>query len=368
LPTLDGWRAIAIALVFIDHSRGSVLPLLGIASDKAQFIGSLGYTGVRVFFGISGFLIGSRLIEEAALRGRISLRGFYLRRCFRILPPLVALLLTLLMLTAFGVISVPMRSFVPPLFFVSNYFPRDVYLAHLWSLSVEEQFYLVFPALLVLAGRGGFPICCALAVGIALWRAVTLANPLYATHIIADGLLWGGVVAFLYASPTRDRLRTALRPAVWWFLCGGFVLSFLVKSVIPDGGPKNALYSLQSLLIPLVIAGTVLNSQGVAGRLLELAPVRWIGRLSYSLYLWQQLFLFGSSSESWFGFLKLFPVNLLMSFACAALSYYVLELPMMRLGHWLARPATSGRKELVVSIPAEADARGGGTCRMENGR
>ncbi|MEE8115850.1 MAG: hypothetical protein V3T28_01980, partial [Gemmatimonadales bacterium] len=101
----------------------------------------------------------------------------------------------------------------------------------------------------------------------------------------------------------------------------------------------------QSLLIALVILGPVLRPGRVVGRILELQTVRWIGRLSYSLYLWQQLFLAGREAPRPlpFGPLQSLPLNVVAVFLCAAASYYIIERRLTRLGHRLSRPRTGGR-------------------------
>ncbi len=368
LPTLDGWRAIAILLVIFYHGRFSLGEAGG--EDVRRVLAScpnLGAFGVAIFFGISGFLICSRLIDEERIRGRISLRAFYIRRCFRIFPALIALFLVMLPLSAAGVIHIPWRQWIVSVGFVANYFPREsAYFGHLWSLAVEEHFYLVFPSLLVIVGIGrGLPLSLCGAIGIAVWRAFAFRTShnrpgeeagllLGYSHIAADGLFWGCVVAFLNASPPmRERLQRALQPAVWRPLCLALWASVALAPMFRDWKIQIALTSFQALVIPFVLVGTVLRSQGIAGRLLESSPMRWVGRLSYSLYLWQQIFTETEPTTSaLLRSLQMFPWNIVMIFACATLSYYVIELPAMRIGHRIARPATAGREELVIRDPS----------------
>ncbi len=144
LPTLDGWRAIAIALVLFTHVR---LP-----GGALQQISPYGAMGVHLFFAISGFLITNRLLED-----RSGLRAFYVRRAFRILP---AAFLYLAVLFALGFVGgwIPLNAgqLWASAFFYRNYYvlPADQgwYTGHYWSLSVEEHFYLLWPALLLWLG------------------------------------------------------------------------------------------------------------------------------------------------------------------------------------------------------------------------
>ncbi|HME06661.1 MAG TPA: hypothetical protein VKG25_06405 [Bryobacteraceae bacterium] len=110
----------------------------------------------------------------------------------------------------------------------------------------------------------------------------------------------------------------------------------------------------EPILIPLVLLGTVLYS-GIASRVLELPPIRWVGRLSYSLYLWQQLFFTGHYFAP-LGVWQKLPLNWVLLFGCAAASYYWIERPLMRLGHRFAPPATPGRTDLAENEPAPAKA------------
>jgi peptidoglycan/LPS O-acetylase OafA/YrhL len=365
LPTLDGWRAIAIGLVLLEHGRHSISDATsGLSNEFIDAFPDIGLFGVRIFFGISGFLICSRLIDEDTVRGRISLNGFYIRRFFRIFPPLMTVMLVVLGLSALGVIDVPIRQWLAGIFFAANYQKNSVgnswYVGHLWSLAVEEHFYLLFPGLLAHVGVArGLALAGIAAVVIALWRAIAYKIGVtdwsidfgyfwYRTDIIADGLLWGCVVAFLYVSPTRDWLRALLRPAIWWPLCLCLVLSIQLQPLVPDWKLMMVLFSLQALVIPFLMVGTVMWADGFAGRFLESRALRWIGRLSYSIYLWQQLFIVDHSSVSaQLQALQWFPANLVATMAFATLSYFALELPMMRLGHRLARPVVAGRKELA---------------------
>jgi peptidoglycan/LPS O-acetylase OafA/YrhL len=369
LPTLDGWRALAIGLVLIEHGKNSISEATnGLSTPLIERFPDIGLFGVRIFFAISGFLICSRLIDELIVRGRISLKGFYIRRFFRIIPPLMALMIVVLGLSAFGAIHVPIRQWLAGIFFAANYLKDPAhscwYVAHLWSLAVEEHFYLLFPGILAVAGFArGQRVSFIAAATIVVWRSIAFRYSInrpgfssgyfwYRTDILADGLFWGCVVAFLYAPSNRDRLRAFLGPVRWSLLCMGLILSVPLQNHSPGWKFGMFLFSAQALLIPIVMVGTVMHSGWVASRILESHVLRWVGRLSYSLYLWQQVFFIDQpSSFVPLQFLQRFPTNVLATLGFATLSYYALELPMMRLGHRLARPVTPGRTELA-SVPA----------------
>src|SRR5579864_8938940 len=164
IPSLDGLRAFSVALVILAHSlaylplRGGQYPLLQVAW--------LGQSGVDIFFVISGFLITYLLLKEHDASGTIRLKNFYFRRFFRIFPPFYAFLAVVGLLWVFHAVPLDLRSFVNAATYTSNY--RGVFgwvLAHTWSLSLEEQFYLLWPPCLVLFGRRNSTF---LAVGVIL--------------------------------------------------------------------------------------------------------------------------------------------------------------------------------------------------------
>jgi peptidoglycan/LPS O-acetylase OafA/YrhL len=360
LPTLDGWRAVAVSLVLFSHGSYSLSAFTGGASDIiGDNFPNFGPFGVHIFFGLSGFLICSRLIDESnenALTGGINLQKFYLRRFFRIIPPLFVMMLFILGPATLGEFNISFSQWIAGLFFAANYWRVSGgrwYLGHLWSLAVEEHFYVIFPGVLRLAGvRRGLFISIASACTIAVWRAVLFKiensagtmNAAYfwcRTDVQADWLLWGCVIAFIYNSPdARTVLKTLLKPVVWW----GLVIVSVIASIsaVPvhfNIGWKRAMamYAIQAAVVPLILVGTVLRPQGGPARFLECYPLRWFGKLSYSVYLWQQLFLVRpEDTAKTLGWLQQFPVNLGATMVMAMASYYLIEKPAVKLGHRIA--------------------------------
>jgi|GEM_PF-5512959 len=139
---LDGVRAVAILFVLLAHVRGS--------SGAPEYpswwwhLGDIGNLGVRIFFVLSGFIITHILLRESARWKRIDIRAFYVRRVFRIIPPLAALMGVVALGMVLGCWQVSMRQFLMTLAFLGNYTSGCWILSHLWSLAVEEQFYLLW--------------------------------------------------------------------------------------------------------------------------------------------------------------------------------------------------------------------------------
>ena len=327
IPTLDGWRAISILMVTVLHTA------MNIWSDdhpEANSIVRLGALGVDIFFGISGLLITKLLIVEFERKGRINLAAFYVRRLFRVLIPCYCFIAVVLAFKLYDSRS----ELLSCLFFYRNYLNNDfnaIYTAHLWSLAVEEHFYLLWPPILVLVTvKRGREVAMWMAVAIALWRIAVDQNfpalasvgfAQFRTDYRLDSLLWGAVIAFILHK-SGGILRARLTPAVWT----GILTAFIVCVVLYSRLTKIWM----PMLIPLLLAGTLTHPEWAFSRLLDSRPMVWLGRLSYSLYLWQILFLAPDShSPHWW---QHAPVNVVLAIALAALSHQWLEQPLRRIG------------------------------------
>jgi peptidoglycan/LPS O-acetylase OafA/YrhL len=353
IPTLDGWRAIAITGVVFAHSMNGVLPWIG--HRASFFLGDLGGHGVDLFFAISGLLICSRLLDEEKKFGHISLRGFYVRRAFRILPPAILYLAIAGILSLIGILTISKLDWFASLLFFRNYTvnlappsTRWWFTAHYWSLSVEEHFYLILPGVLLLMKNWRLT---ALGIMIALveickfslfhWFHVDPIIYQFHTEIRLDTLLIPAFLAVWIQRDSNQQLLKRLLPA-WSF----FILVPLYIYLLKD----FALWPMTACIAPLLVLSTVYHPHMFVGRILESKPLRWIGRLSYSLYLWQQLFVCSRFvPQRPLGILETPPLNFLLLLACAATSFYLVELPTMRLGHRVAKPATPGHRDVAVT-------------------
>ena len=348
LPTLDGWRGIAILMVVMGHAVKpqfcSVVPEPGWCRFAL-----LGGHGVALFFALSGFLITSRLIGEYERNGRISLRAFYVRRAFRILPAAFTLLLVLSALGAAGVLPIAPQEIVSSALFFRNYIPlflsdggHGFYTALFWSLAIEEHFYLIWPLLLIISLRRGVSgrVAVGLAIVIAVWRRLegnylwlqrALDLPQYQfyfrTDTRLDALLWGCTLALLLRDArTRVLVKRALKPAIWVLLPALYIAGIALEW-------RGVLW--HTLLAPPLIVGTMLYPHAPAGRVLELAPLRWVGRISYSLYLWHALVMPQVAGAVAWPVMQSLPLNVPVAFILAAGSYYLVEKPMISWGRRL---------------------------------
>ena len=371
MPTLDGWRAIAILLVIVGHAMDDIMVLLqalGTPADPGA-VRYIGIHGVLMFFGLSGFLITHKLLAEEQKRGRISLSAFYVRRTFRILPATLFFLTAVGMLSLAGVFDISAGRWFSSLFFAANYSSAEYswYLGHFWSLAVEEHFYLLWPAMFLWLGfvRRRLAWAVGMACAVAIWRAVDFKFQLTGssaamfmgrTDIRVDHILWGAVVALAYAdSFWRPRLQALLADSRVMALLL-LALSGLLFVYHVDWKLKFALLSIEGILVPLAIMSTYLNHQGRVARFLEAPALRLIGRLSFSLYLWQQLFFVWNDArvpalEIW----QTYPLNVVAVCSCAAISFWLIEEPAIALGRKvLARWPSLGHPALAPAsmVPA----------------
>jgi peptidoglycan/LPS O-acetylase OafA/YrhL len=362
IPTLDGWRGFAVIGVILYHGRFGFFK----ADSELIKLSAHGFIGVDLFFALSGFLICGLLLEEHRHHGGISLRRFYIRRCFRILPPYYAALAGLCILSVFGAIHVNLSYMPSCLLFYRNYKPLGMdaqsgfYTAHFWTLAVEEHFYLIWPMLLVMvkpkrAGKVAF----LLALAVLGWRLIEghfqlLPNLLLPANLLArtdarmDALLWGCLAAIYF--PVIKRHAERIRFSQLW-------LPILTILLVAEAFHAPGLIFLRVVLLPALVLSTVLQPRSVLGRILEWRALRWIGTISYSLYLWQELFLPELAAEKaagFFHYLQQPPWSVLAIVLCACLSRYLLELPMIRLGHRLSAtvpgPGSSPRSTLSPNL------------------
>jgi peptidoglycan/LPS O-acetylase OafA/YrhL len=338
LPSLDGLRAVSIFMVVIGHCSKTITGLSNSTYMLLGFIGS-GRVGVSIFFVISGFLITTLLVREQLSTHTISLKDFYIRRAFRIFPAFYAYWLVAFVLALLGYTHLSRSDLVSAAIYIWNYVPRNVdtwFLGHTWSLSVEEQFYLLWPLILKLSGpKLGKRAALAVVITAPLIRLSSYfllpsTRPRIGMmlHTRADSLMIGALLALICLN--EDHLRM-LRRVVGSWLIPVASMCFLVIDTLLTMHFKGTYvlsigYSLQNLTIALLMAHVVFYDKTILGRILNSPVVVHVGLISYSLYLWQQLFLTTNNAT----FSGLFPWNIVCAFAAAELSYHMLEKPFLR--------------------------------------
>jgi peptidoglycan/LPS O-acetylase OafA/YrhL len=348
LPSLDGWRAVSIALVLLAHSTFTAGFPTALNPLILKYFAA-GTLGVHFFFVISGFLITWLLIQEQAKHGVISLKHFYVRRALRILPVYFFYLLVLGCLTRY---SQAPAAWLSNLTFTTNFFywvPEGT--AHFWSLGVEEQFYLLWPGLLVLIlhRHGGANLLKFLTVPLVVAPIVRLLEckhwyPEALHHLFTPGsfflnfdmLAYGCVAAVLFARWRKD-LELFFEKHFRAIVCGGAGLILMPAALrlvhLPPRLQAFGSDSLQAVGLSLLLLQSVLYPGRGFYRLLNWKWVSHLGVLSYSIYIWQQMFcgtgetVFGIKDAWWTNF----PVWLVTALLAAHASYYLLEKPLLKL-------------------------------------
>jgi peptidoglycan/LPS O-acetylase OafA/YrhL len=351
LPSLDGWRAFSIIMVLGSHTAF----VSGFPEKLHPFLlwGFDGNLGVRCFFLISGFLITWLMLRESEDTGRVNLRHFYARRALRILPVYCAVLLALGLLQLLTPYHPATDVWIGNLTFLRNFMGNDFTSNHLWSLSVEEQFYFLWPGIFVVGG---------LAIGGKGWRILALPvllAPISRSigHIRPDWFLIGPITRGYAFFSFFDSLAIGCACAVlltrrwneiknWfrenrWAALGTGVALMMVVHVLNQFSAK-----FSPLRVGLVPLGPTIQALGMAILMLQsvVMPqwgifrcfnwwwVRRIGVLSYSIYIWQELFctkpeVFGLGNVWWMSF----PGWLVPVFVVSFISYYGLERPFLKL-------------------------------------
>ena len=375
IPALDGVRAVAVALVLAGH--GGIPGVSG------------GFLGVDVFFVLSGFLITSLLLDEQGRTGRIALAGFWIRRARRLLPALIVMVLAVVAARAVfppEATATLRDNAVAAFFWVANwafvaqrtdYFSQGTPpspLQHTWSLGVEEQYYLLWPLLLiaVVAVVGArarwavFALATAGAVGSAAAAILMASDPgvnrvYFGTDTRAQALLVGAAAAALLVRDwsvltvggTLIRTRWRRWVAGGLSVLGLAMLAALARFATGSAGDFRAgLLLAVAVAAVLVVAPVALDQGGFVARALAWRPLVWLGAISYGVYLWHWPIFLALNGErtGWSGW-RLFALRCAATVAVAAASWWLLEQPIRR---W--RPVIVPMLPLAVATAATAAA------------
>ena len=337
IPSLNGLRALSIILVIIAHAgdtRG--------APAWLRLLKPFGNLGVRVFFLISGFLITTLLLRECGAKGRIALGSFYARRTLRIFPGCCFYIAVVALLRRANLVELRPGDLAHALTYTMNYHvDRAWALNHLWSLSVEEQFYLLWPILMVALGPRRAIRVAALSVLAApfiraiMWYALQ-STPTAMTRefqAVGDSLALGCLLASRYNWLGGDSWYAAMAGSRLFAMVPivGIILS-MGTYLINQGVFYVLGQSLVNLMIAAGIESCIRRPAGVPGRLCNMPAFDAIGTLSYSLYLWQELFLNPFDYRSHF---TAFPQNIGLAIAAAWAARCLVERPFLRLKDWV---------------------------------
>ncbi|HTG46386.1 MAG TPA: acyltransferase [Actinomycetota bacterium] len=329
---LDGVRAIAIAMVVVFHSLRHV---------------SGGYIGVEIFFTLSGFLITTLLLGEIASRGSIDKGAFYARRALRLLPALfgaIALCVVLVAVTGGNHGGLPLTRAVPAVvLYVGNWVEAAGvslgFLSHTWSLAIEEQFYLVWPFVVVALARrrDALPLLVKVTIGLVLARAFltpfapsTLNFSVWTTSR-ADCLLIGAILAIAVTREPERVVRAADRPwigaAALLTLAGVFALLSFVRS--PEMWSDYGMTTVVAVATAALLAHVIALPEGAIARALAWRPAAAVGRVSYGIYLYHWPIVAALSATS-LAFLPRIGLEYALTALAVVVSWFVIERPALR--------------------------------------
>lgn len=333
-PALDGLRAIAIGMVMTYHGF------------FWRFPG--GWAGVDLFFVLSGYLITKLIGYELQQSGSINLPAFYLKRFLRLTPPLVTVLIFVSAVAAITKDWSYLKEIIVSATYTSDWFyahwSTPTLLGHTWSLSIEEQFYLVWPVLLIVTTiRRSLPVLGCLLVVAILWRGylfldhATPARLYYSIDTHADGLIIGCILA---AIPVRDKAHTIV-------ICLAYLAAVALGAFCFVGVPMTADQVWEFPMLAALSAFVIMGAQqkGLFRAVLCAPPLVFIGRISYGIYLWH-----------WplFQYAHKFPhhmspaIPLGTAVAAAAISYFTVEVPFRRLKSGIGRTRSSSENAAAI--------------------
>jgi peptidoglycan/LPS O-acetylase OafA/YrhL len=337
-------------MVLLSHAKGTfpvgssrwLYPLRGFFN---------GEYGVLIFFVLSGYLITSLLIREYDAVGKLDVRAFYCRRMLRIFPAFYLYLLVIVFLNWMHVLHISGTYLTFAGSHLLNYgqaiilfFPIHVvgspdywFIGQFWSLSMEEQFYWIWPLTLLLLLRTrwfGVLVTVILAMPVIRFSSYYLfpglrGQLIMMLHTASDGILSGCLLAFCLARHPQFSRKLLLSP---WAVAGLAFYIFGIDPLLVDWMPRGFVVVLGLTLVTgaiTLIIGNVLLQEGDTWyhRLLESKVLVFLGRISYSVYLWQQIFTTPLNTT----FLGKWPINLAAAVVTGWLSYRYVELPFIRL-------------------------------------
>lgn len=310
IPSLDGLRAISIAAVVVGH--------VAKALHSGAIWGSYGNTGVRIFFVISGYLITRLLLREHERTSDIRLREFYIRRAYRILPAAFVFIAVAIVIDWH---EMKWYHIGAAALYLANYdYSLPWIFGHLWSLSVEEQFYLLWPGVIKRWYKRRVAILlCVMAISpvlhLVLYHFKVPAGGDGLFPVLADNLAIGCLLAMLESRIPRIPVYVAVT----------MTLAILLIPLFPARTVTRTIFATLVLhpIFLASIAGIILHLVRRPYRFLNCAPIEWLGRISYSLYLWQEPFCPNPRFRPAYG--------IAFATAAAVVSYYAVERPALNL-------------------------------------
>lgn len=348
IKSFDGIRAIAIILVVLGHAKNTIHVQSGFSQYLIELIANSSL-GVRLFFVLSGYLITMLLLKEIQTNKTINIKSFHQKRAIRIFPVCYSFIVSIFILNSICNWNISLENFVSAATFTWNYQglwnnapwgAGNWFLGHLWTLSLEAQFYLIWPIFLGILGvyrsRN-----CALCIMILLPFIRVVSYFLFPSqrgllgmmfHTAIDSIMVGCYIAIInnykHNYFKKELINFVKQKNIFIFLL--FIWIFLISPTLGylvRGFGISFGITIDAIASGLLIAWLHNNPSTVISKFLSNAILVYIGKISYSLYLWQQLFLTDLNTT----FLGQFPLNIAFSFLAAVISYHLIEKPCLKL-------------------------------------
>jgi peptidoglycan/LPS O-acetylase OafA/YrhL len=343
LPSINGLRALSIIIVILHHlsMKYKIFTYIDVYEWPVPFTKLLhdGDFGVNVFFVISGFLITTLLLAEEAKTQTISFKNFYIRRTLRIFPAYYFLLLVYFILQLTDNISLSNESWLSSITYTKYFnWQLDWFTAHGWSLSIEEHFYLFWPFVFLVGPKFRKIFAIFLVLIVPVIRVVTYYHPVDMVNELTiftriDSIALGCFFA-LYKDAILNKIEKYLTVLFFVSIAVLILLPYLPPIAIKVNiylfmlfiafGVTQGFFA--NLCIAFILMYSMYGPQRIWYKFLNLKVMNYIGMLSYSIYLWQQFFIY--ESPYWY---NQYPFNLIYIAVAALLSYYLIEKPFLKL-------------------------------------
>ena len=331
----DGLRAISISFVILSHlGIFSLLPESDFFRNRFWLLFS-GETGVLVFFNLSGFLISFILIREKINTGNINFKTFFIKRFLRLLPPYIMFSFSILVLKFIGLLNFTMEGFFMAFLYCYNYAPTKFYhdeLVHTWSLAVEEQFYLIWPFIINQINIKKTFIFISMFVSICVIFLFLIRSEYFITFRRPDRWFIPSAAAILIGATAAIAINYE-KVLISNFFKSKYSLVFgILIYLYPIFCIKYFLFLspiIMSLGISSLIGWIYYHQNSKITNILNLKTIRYIGKISYSIYVYQGLFLKNGPGSNLF--IQQFPQNFILTMLTAIISYEFLEKQFLKL-------------------------------------
>lgn len=337
---LDGLRGFAVLGVVIYHMN--LAGALNVSNESVHFaLSFFGVNGVHIFFIISGFIITTLLIKEKNREGRVSLSAFYTRRFFRIIPPFAFYLIILYLCSLAGYLTLNNLNFLWSSLFLSNIHlegntvsTSTWFFSHSWSLSVEEQYYLLFPPLLTVLLKFrlrpvnrtliAFFFLSLLSLKVAK-EASLMFHPSFI--LLAAFFQFRYIIVGVFLAFHRERIKKLIAGSGVIVPLSLFISVLIIYFTKVPTWLSFILTAVDPICFGIFVFWFVENPEKC--KLLRWKSIQWIGSCSYSIYLWQQLF---TGKEIFYNgwTISQSPSSIIPILLIASLSYYFIEMPIIR--------------------------------------